>query len=90
MASDVIPSGWHTVIGYYLEYKSMESNNLLKEKRVRMAKLTTTFVLLMLGVVIVTESGVMADTLVADQPLKVKDKVPQKVCAFNLRDVRLL
>jgi len=68
----------------------MESNNLLKEKRVRMAKLTTTFVLLMLGVVIVTESGVMADTLVADQPLKVKDKVPQKVCAFNLRDVRLL
>ena len=32
--------------------------------------------------------NVQADTLVANQPLKVKDKAPQKAYAFGLRDVR--
>ncbi len=31
-----------------------------------------------------------ADTLVANLPLKIEDKVPQKVYAFSLQDVRLL
>jgi len=35
-------------------------------------------------------AAVHADTLVADLPLKVEDKVPPKVYAFSLRDVRLL
>ncbi|MCK4292598.1 MAG: glycoside hydrolase family 127 protein [Planctomycetes bacterium] len=34
--------------------------------------------------------NVRADTLVANQPLEVKDKAPQKAYAFGLRDVRLL
>lgn len=35
-------------------------------------------------------AAVQADTLVADLPLKIEDKVPPKVYAFSLRDVRLL
>ncbi|MGD8499987.1 MAG: glycoside hydrolase family 127 protein, partial [Phycisphaerales bacterium] len=42
------------------------------------------------GLIIDIGPGVRADTLQADLPLKVKDKVPQKVYAFSLRDVRLL
>ncbi len=68
----------------------MESNSLLREKMVRTANLIAIFGLLMLGIVMVMEPTVSADALVADLPLKVKDKVPQKVYAFNLRDVRLL
>ena len=35
-------------------------------------------------------AAVRADSLVTDLPLKVEDKVPPKVYAFSLRDVRLL
>ncbi len=40
--------------------------------------------------VLIIGAAVRADTLQADLPLKVEDKVPPKVYAFNLRDVRLL
>jgi len=42
------------------------------------------------GLIICIEPAVRADTLEANLPLKVKDKAPQHVYAFNLRDVRLM
>ena len=50
----------------------------------------TVFGLLLFCTTIGIDSHVKADTLVANLPLKAKDKVPQKVYAFGLRDVRLL
>ncbi len=44
----------------------------------------------LLSIVIGTEPEVRADTLQANLPLKIKDKVPQKAYAFSLCDVRLL
>ncbi|MBN2139086.1 MAG: glycoside hydrolase family 127 protein [Sedimentisphaerales bacterium] len=42
------------------------------------------------GILIAVSTGLKADTLVANQPLKIKDKAAQKVYAFDLADVKLL
>ncbi len=56
----------------------------------RQAYLLITICSWLFSIVIGIEPGVRADTLQANLPLKIKDKVPQKAYAFSLRDVRLL
>ena len=56
----------------------------------RQAYLLITICSWLLSIVIGIEPRARADTLQANLPLKIKDKVPQKAYAFSLCDVRLL
>ena len=62
----------------------------MEKKMERQAYLLITICSWLLSMVIGIEPGVRADTLQANLPLKIKDKVLQKAYAFSLRDVRLL
>ena len=64
--------------------------SVLQTPEARLKSFVLCLVSCVLCLVIGTEPRARADTLVANLPLEAKDKVPQKVYAFGLRDVCLL